>query len=52
YPCLTAGCGKSFLRRQDLLRHTATHSAVRAWVCARCEVSFTRQDALHRHSKT
>ncbi|RKO97769.1 hypothetical protein CAUPRSCDRAFT_6004 [Caulochytrium protostelioides] len=46
-------CGKSFLRRQDLKRHIATHDASGArYICPYCSVMFSRSDALFRHVKT
>ncbi|KAJ3265739.1 hypothetical protein HDU77_004006 [Chytriomyces hyalinus] len=46
-------CRNRFLRRQDLARHSVTHSKTKAHVCPLgCGTSFGRSDALTRHLKT
>ncbi|KAJ1336121.1 SCAN domain-containing zinc finger protein [Microdochium nivale] len=42
-------CGRSFIRKEHLRRHQATHGE-RAHVCAVCGQSFTRNDLLRRHA--
>ncbi|KAI8818888.1 uncharacterized protein EV422DRAFT_124067 [Fimicolochytrium jonesii] len=45
-------CQRAFVRRQDLKRHSATHSATfKPFNCYNCATTFTRSDALHRHIK-
>ncbi|KAI9155487.1 Transcription factor 1 [Paramyrothecium foliicola] len=41
-------CGKSFLRKEHLRRHQASH-AEPAFSCSVCKRSFTRSDLLRRH---
>ncbi|KAJ1534456.1 hypothetical protein HK405_016092, partial [Cladochytrium tenue] len=51
---LCRSCGKLFLRKQDLVRHGATHMdpSERPHLCPNgCGRSFGRADAAHRHSK-
>ncbi|KAJ1565433.1 hypothetical protein HK096_002816 [Nowakowskiella sp. JEL0078] len=46
-------CQKSFLRKQDLKRHSITHiDGLKPYVCDVCQVTFTRSDALNRHVKS
>ncbi|KAI9331370.1 hypothetical protein BDR26DRAFT_680351 [Obelidium mucronatum] len=47
-------CGNSFLRKQDMQRHEATHSKVKQFVCPvkGCGFAFVRRDALSRHIKS
>jgi predicted SprT family Zn-dependent metalloprotease len=35
-------CGKSFIRKEHLKRHQATHGE-RAFLCDQCQQSFTRK---------
>ncbi|UNI18265.1 hypothetical protein JDV02_004543 [Purpureocillium takamizusanense] len=42
-------CGKSFLRKEHLRRHQATHSGP-AFSCLVCGRSFSRSDLLRRHA--
>jgi DNA-directed RNA polymerase subunit RPC12/RpoP len=43
-------CGKRFLRPHDLKRHKITHiEGYKPFECTHCGVTFTRQDAMHRH---
>ncbi|PNY25464.1 Uncharacterized protein TCAP_04596 [Tolypocladium capitatum] len=42
-------CGKSFLRKEHLRRHQATHGG-RAFSCLVCGRSFSRSDLLRRHA--
>ncbi|KAL5623569.1 hypothetical protein FOBRF1_002819 [Fusarium oxysporum] len=44
----TCHCGKSFIRKEHLRRHQATHGE-RNFVCPICQRSFTRNDLLRRH---
>ncbi|KAH7003130.1 hypothetical protein EDB82DRAFT_482650 [Fusarium venenatum] len=41
-------CGKSFIRKEHLRRHQATHGE-RNFICPMCQRSFTRNDLLRRH---
>ncbi|CAH0046833.1 unnamed protein product [Clonostachys solani] len=47
----TCHCGKSFVRREHLRRHQATHGE-RQHVCSICQRPFTRSDLLKRHLST
>ncbi|KAK7214421.1 hypothetical protein V2G26_002424 [Clonostachys chloroleuca] len=47
----TCHCGKSFIRREHLRRHQATHGE-RQHVCSICQRPFTRSDLLKRHLAT
>ncbi|KAJ3022199.1 UNVERIFIED_CONTAM: hypothetical protein HDU68_009259 [Siphonaria sp. JEL0065] len=51
---LCSVCGNSFLRKQDMQRHEATHSTVKQFVCPLkgCGFAFVRRDALSRHIKS
>ncbi|KAE8555882.1 hypothetical protein EYB25_000580 [Talaromyces marneffei] len=42
-------CGKSFIRKEHLIRHQATHITP-AYVCNVCQRQFSRRDLLRRHS--
>ncbi|KAI8815203.1 hypothetical protein BJ742DRAFT_664982, partial [Cladochytrium replicatum] len=46
-----AQCSKSFLRKQDLDRHTATHlpEEKKPHGCELCPMRFSRRDALLSH---
>lgn len=52
FTCTTAGCGKSFRRRDYLRRHEAAHSNYRPFSCGLCQILFTRKDILEKHYKT
>lgn len=42
----------SFARNHDLTRHYTGHDKIKAHRCNGCDRSFTRKDALKRHSQT
>ncbi|EED22985.1 hypothetical protein TSTA_064520 [Talaromyces stipitatus ATCC 10500] len=42
-------CGKSFIRKEHLTRHQATHNKP-AYVCNVCQRQFSRKDLLRRHA--
>lgn len=43
-------CYKRFLRPHDLKRHKLTHiDGYKPFECSNCGITFTRQDAMHRH---
>lgn len=44
-------CGKSFIRKEHLRRHQASHDE-RSFVCPICQRAFTRNDLLRRHINT
>ncbi|KAH7149838.1 hypothetical protein B0J13DRAFT_548937 [Dactylonectria estremocensis] len=50
YTCPT--CPASFTRREQLQRHSKSHSADRSFSCIFCEQSFNRRDVLKRHWQT
>ncbi|KAJ3123006.1 Metallothionein expression activator, partial [Irineochytrium annulatum] len=43
-------CKKTYLRKQDLLRHEFSHSSVKPFNCV-CGASFARGDAYKRHTR-
>ena len=45
-------CDRSFLRREHLRRHSATHAPTGAFTCSICFKRFTRNDILMRHIST
>lgn len=46
-------CSRSFLRKQDLRRHKSTHLSVsKRFKCENCDTTFSRSDALFRHTKS
>lgn len=49
YPCLVAGCGKTFSRLYSLRSHQRGHSTHRPFRCAICPASFARNHDLKRH---
>jgi hypothetical protein len=49
YPCLVAGCGKTFSRLYSLRAHQRSHSTHRPFRCTICPASFTRNHDLKRH---
>lgn len=51
YPCLVAGCGKTFSRLYSLRAHQRVHAVERPFRCDSCPASFTRNHDLKRHSK-
>ncbi|KAK8043406.1 fungal specific transcription factor domain-containing protein [Apiospora rasikravindrae] len=44
----TCQCGRSFIRKEHLIRHQAVHGSA-SHVCPQCQRSFTRSDLLRRH---
>ena len=44
-------CTASFIRFNDLTRHSTSHSKKKAFWCDGCGGGFTRRDALKRHMK-
>ena len=51
YPCLVAGCHKTFSRLYSLRGHQRTHSSHRPFRCSACPASFARNHDLKRHLK-
>ncbi|KAJ3576778.1 hypothetical protein NP233_g190 [Leucocoprinus birnbaumii] len=49
YPCLVAGCGKTFSRLYSLRAHQRSHSTHRPFRCTICPASFARNHDLKRH---
>ncbi|CAM1508856.1 Fc.00g025950.m01.CDS01 [Cosmosporella sp. VM-42] len=41
-------CGKSFIRKEHLTRHRASHDGA-AFICDKCPRQFSRKDLLRRH---
>lgn len=53
FVCDWPGCGKGFARSHDCKRHSALHTAKQGThVCAGCNKTFSRTDALNRHLKS
>ncbi|KAG6879653.1 hypothetical protein C0992_000095 [Termitomyces sp. T32_za158] len=51
YPCLIAGCKKTFSRLYTLRAHQRVHAVHRPYRCTFCPASFTRNHDLKRHIK-
>lgn len=51
YPCLIAGCRKTFSRLYSLRAHQRVHAMHRPYRCAACPASFARNHDLKRHIK-
>ncbi|KAJ3494283.1 hypothetical protein NLJ89_g10842 [Agrocybe chaxingu] len=51
YPCLVAGCHKTFSRLYGLRAHQRSHSSHRPYRCNICPASFARNHDLKRHIK-
>ena len=49
YPCLVAGCGKTFSRLYSLRGHQRLHTVRRPFRCNVCPASFVRNHDLKRH---
>lgn len=54
YVCKHAGCGKFFRYKSEIVRHAATHSESRPFVCNydNCFKAFKRNDALENHIRS
>ncbi|KAI9202770.1 uncharacterized protein BJ171DRAFT_406526, partial [Polychytrium aggregatum] len=49
-PFKCVACPKTFIRKQDLKRHSLIHDPNSAgFKCSHCGTGFTRSDALYRH---
>lgn len=51
YPCLVAGCRKTFSRLYSLRSHQRVHAVYRPFRCSSCPASFARNHDLKRHIK-
>ncbi|RDB25225.1 Transcriptional regulator prz1 [Hypsizygus marmoreus] len=51
YPCLVAGCRKTFSRLYSLRAHQRVHAMHRPFRCNVCPASFARNHDLKRHIK-
>ncbi|KAF8070444.1 hypothetical protein FPV67DRAFT_1413708 [Lyophyllum atratum] len=51
YPCLVAGCKKTFSRLYSLRAHQRIHAVHRPFRCNMCPASFARNHDLKRHFK-
>lgn len=51
YVCTVPGCGKSYCRRDVLLRHTLKHKTSKL-PCKVCQKSFKRKDHLFQHLRS
>ena len=53
FECGSAGCSKSFKRREHLKRHMSSHTKEKPHICwvAQCRRSFSRVDNLNAHYK-
>ena len=45
-------CGKEFMKRDHLRRHTATHTGVRKHVCPVCAKTFIEPGDVRKHMRT
>lgn len=54
YLCKAQGCGKYFRYKSEIVRHTATHSESRPFICQyeSCLKAFKRNDALENHIRS
>lgn len=44
-------CGRSFARREHLVRHDRSHTKEQPYRCNECPKAFTRRDLLTRHNR-
>ncbi|XP_068204539.1 uncharacterized protein [Palaemon carinicauda] len=49
YDCID--CGRKFIKKSGLVRHSAVHSKNRLFRCDLCQLTFVSKDSLHRHLK-
>merc|ERR1740131_531917 len=48
--CPHTGCGKQFLRKEDIRKHKWTHKQEERFRCLYCGAAFSRADKLRLHS--
>ncbi|GME75854.1 unnamed protein product [Ambrosiozyma monospora] len=49
FKCTFPGCGKSFKRKDYLIRHQFNHAPRKPFSCELCDLGFTRTDLLDKH---
>ncbi|KAG0725397.1 Early growth response protein 1 [Chionoecetes opilio] len=52
YRCEEDGCGRTFVRNEELTRHIRIHSGQRPFHCQKCWRRFVRRDHLTKHQRT
>ncbi|XP_069363949.1 zinc finger protein 729-like isoform X2 [Maniola hyperantus] len=52
WPCSVKGCGKKFILRATLTKHSRTHTDTRRYVCVTCGKRFLDKQTLDEHGVT